>query len=149
MSFQVFQIWEALDSANKANREHIDPLIFGPKILPYLVIIDILDGGVDFQWRLFGGAHEKEYGINLKGMILSELAKANDGLEEVELIFRSCFHHAAPIFYNITYQNQRDVTRNCCGALFPLYDYATGKIANLLGCTEWFTLDRPELIIPN
>lgn len=149
MSFQVLRILEALEKGKKANREHIDPLIFGPRILPYLVIIDVLDGGADFQWRLFGGAHEKEYGINLKGMILSELARANDGLEEVELIFRSCFHHAEPIFYNIRYLNQRDITRNCCGALYPLYDYATGEIAQLLGCTEWFNLERSQSNNPN
>lgn len=140
MSFEVLHIWEALEANGKADRTHIDPLIFGPKILPYLVIVDVLDDG-DFRWRLFGGAHEMEYGFNLKGVSLSDLEKENEGLEEVQLIFRSCSLRNEPIFYNIAYDNRLSIRRNCCGALFPLYDYATNKVAHLLGCTEWFNLD--------
>lgn len=140
-SFFVETIWKRLRDGNRAHRKMIDPLELGAAVLPHIVLLDVIDGGEDFRWRLFGGAHSNEYGVNLTGHFLSDISKRNPGTEVIELIFRHCTETTEPTYYRINYLNDRECDRSCCGVILPLFDSDdTATVRHLLGCSEWIDL---------
>jgi len=141
LSLSLCDSWQAMRDQGRARRAALDPLAFGARLLPHLVIVSVLDDGEDFQWRLFGGAHEHEYGVNLAGVKLSELMAENDGLAEVAHIFSACRDTAEPVFYSIGYLNRHRVQRLCNGVILPLFAQGDGAVDHLLGCSQW--IDAP------
>ena len=49
------------------SRRDIDPVEIPPKILPHLQIIDVVDGGARFRYRLIGTATVDAYGEDFTG----------------------------------------------------------------------------------
>lgn len=139
-SLYVANVWQKLRDEKRAHRKCIDPLVLGAPVLPHLVLIEVLDDGQDFCWRIFGSAHSDEYGTNLTGIRLNDLQKRNPAVEEVELIFRHCRETGAPTYYRIDYANERGCQRSCCGVILPLFDADDAEVTDLLGCSEW--MDR-------
>lgn len=142
LSHALCAIWRNLRAEGRARRAAIDPVLLGPRLLPHLVILTVLDGGADFQWRLFGGAHVDEYGVNLAGAKLSDLLAQQDGGEEVQQIFQACQRSAEPAFYSIRYLNRERVLRACNGVILPLFADDGPTVEHLLGCSQWIDV-RP------
>lgn len=136
-SLSVLNIWNTLNNAGKAFRSEVDPIEFGAKLLPHIVIVDVLQDEHDYKWRLFGGAHVDEYGTNLTGITLSELKQKNPNVTEVELIFDTARFKKEPVFYEIKYQNQNGNQRICRGIIAPLFSADGKTVEHLLGCSEW------------
>lgn len=136
LSTLLLNAWERMAADGCAKRQHLDPLMFGPQLLPNIVIVDVLDDGTDFQWRLFGGAHVTEYGVNLTGMRLSALMGQDNGADQILKIFQTCQQTAAPTFYDVRYLSHENVPRACTGVLVPLFA-DNGAVAHLLGCAQW------------
>lgn len=141
LSFQIIEIWEELCAQGNARRRLLDPLRFGPKLLPHIVLINVLGAGQDYQWRLFGGAHVAEYGINLTGVRLSDVLRQDPSGYEVRLIFDRCYNTAEPTFYDIRYQSTLQTPRACRGVLLPLFAETGTQVAHILGCAEWHDVD--------
>lgn len=142
LSHALCAIWRDLRAEGRARRAAIDPVLLGPRLLPHLVILTVLDGGADFQWRLFGGAHVDEYGVNLTGAKLSEIMAQQDGVEEVREIFQACQQTADPTFYSIRYLSRDRVLRACNGVILPLFADDGTTVEHLLGCSQWIDV-RP------
>ncbi|WP_193181968.1 PAS domain-containing protein [Nisaea sediminum] len=136
-SLYLADFWTNLRAQHRAQRTTIDPLALGAPVLPHIVLLDVIGEGDDFRWRLFGGAHTDEYGINLTGMHLNELKKHNPATGEVELIFRHATETREPTWYRIDYVNDRGCRRACCGVILPLFDANGTMVTHLLGCSEW------------
>lgn len=137
VSTGVYEAWENLHAANRARRAYLTPELFGPRTLPHIIIIDVVDNGRDYRWRLFGGHHVTEYGDNLTGKYLSEVMAERQGPGHVLRLFEGCRATAKPYFYRIQYVNARDVLRTCTGVLLPLFDETGDRVDHLLGCSEW------------
>lgn len=136
-SLSLAEHWAGLLEEHRAQRTTIDPLVLGAPLLPHIVLLDVLGEGEDFRWRLFGGAHADEYGINLTGVHLNELKKHNPATDEVELIFRHATETREATWYRIDYVNDRGCRRACCGVILPLFDADETEVTHLLGCSEW------------
>ena len=133
---QVYQYWQELSATNTPSRRMIDPTALGPKILPYLVLIEIIDGGKDYIWRLFGSRHQDEFGASLKGKTLSEVIRLDPTASTFKLVLDATVENASPQFFQHFYRSRGNVFKNCYGVLLPLWD--DGPHPNvILGVTEW------------
>lgn len=56
-----------------AARTAFDPVAI-PRLLPSVFLVDVLDGGADFRYRLIGGRIRERTPRNLTGLRLSEIA---------------------------------------------------------------------------
>ncbi|HXC28690.1 MAG TPA: PAS domain-containing protein [Stellaceae bacterium] len=101
--------WTGKRSGRSMPRKRdIDPIEIPPKILPNLQIIDAIDGGARFRYRLIGTALVEAYGRDFSGRIVDELFP--DGrLDFVQSLYRSVCTSKAPIFSRNKYHTPRDV----------------------------------------
>lgn len=136
-SFALLRVWQEMKDTRKARRADLDPLVLGADLLPHLVLLDVSPDQTDFTWRIFGGRHEAEYGVNLAGVRLSELMPHHDGLDDLLLIFTECSRRAEPVFYKLFYESQSGAARMCTGVMLPLFGDDDATVTNLIGCTEW------------
>jgi hypothetical protein len=51
---QLAAYWRHLVATGLPGRQHVDPVIIGPMLLPHVFLTDVLDGGERFRWRLIG-----------------------------------------------------------------------------------------------
>ena len=48
------------------DRGDVDPSLMPKRILPYVALLEILDGGADARYRLAGQEFNENFGVNLK-----------------------------------------------------------------------------------
>lgn len=139
-AFDLFNYWQTLSRTDQLHRTDLDPIEIGSEVLPNTVLIDVIDGGADFRWRLFGGAHEREYGVSLKGRSISDVIKTNPNAAEILEIFRQCATSREPVFYEAKYANDKGNLRAARGVLLPLFGENDHDVTCILGCSEWVNL---------
>jgi len=132
----LYDYWLKRRTAGIPDRRDIDPISLGAAILPYIVMIDILSERADYRWRLFGSAHEAEYGANLQGMVLSELSEANPSAHVFKAVLDRAVAMNGPLFFELAYSSRREVLRRAVGVLMPLRD-GGGDPAILFGGADW------------
>ncbi|MDZ7712774.1 MAG: PAS domain-containing protein [Rhodovibrio sp.] len=120
MAWQVYQVWSRLSCAGLPARSDVDPLRFGAKALPNMALIDLLDGGRDYRWRLSGERVSALMGTRLTGKRLSELeAQVGDAV-----LFRGLLdqvtRYRAPRFYGLRHSTVMGAPRQTFGVLLPL-----------------------------
>lgn len=76
-------------------------------MLPNLQIIEVIDGGARFRYRLIGTALVEAYGKDFSGRIVDELFP-DDRLNFVQSLYRSVCASKAPIFSRNKYHTPRD-----------------------------------------
>ena len=82
-----------------------------------LALIDVVDDGTDFFYRLYGSGLAERYGMDLTGKRLSEISP---GIQlEVSSGYYQCFSEARPVFSNLRYAD-RDVFWEWQRLLLPL-----------------------------
>ncbi|MFC4347036.1 PAS domain-containing protein [Kordiimonas lipolytica] len=124
----VFNLWRE----KKGDREFplksdLHPSLMA-RYLPYIYIVDILDGGKDYRIRLLGSSVADMLGKDYTGTLLSETPEELDWRGE---IYGLCMKRRAPVFYLFElapFGRETVVTEN---ALFPLSD-GDGNLAHLL-----------------
>jgi len=141
VALAVVDIWRALATDGLPRRDQVDPLRFGAALLPYLTLIDVLEDGSDYRWRLFGGRHEQEYGISLVGVTVSDLRTRNPSVDNFVTLLDAARGATEPTFFDLAYHSRAVTVRHCCGALLPLSDDGA-RITHLLGCADWAEPDR-------
>ncbi len=73
MARKLYEFWQSLAPGIPQSNQ----LKFGkldPSMMSNMVILDILDGGKDYQWRLFGTTHADQYGEDLTGCVCLRLS---------------------------------------------------------------------------
>lgn len=120
MASEVYQVWSRLSCSGLPARSDLDPLRFGPKALPNMALIDVLDGGRDYRWRLSGERVSALMGTRLTGKRLSELeAQLGDAV-----LFRGLLdqvrRYRAPRFYVLRHSTLMGALRLTFGVLLPL-----------------------------
>ena len=112
-------------------KRDIDPIEIPAKILPNLQIIEVIDGGARFRYRLIGTALVEAYGKDFSGRIVDELFP--DGrLDFVQSLYRSVCASKAPIFSRNKYHTPRDVDLFSMRIYMPLSEDGIA-VQNILG----------------
>jgi hypothetical protein len=133
---KAFDFWQSLREHGLPSRSQIDPVALGADILPHVVLIDVIDNGKDYCWRLFGSRHEVEYGVNLKGKTLSEISKKDDVSVQFKILLDATINNGCARFFKISYSNSNDVTRTAVGAMMPLWSEGPTP-SGLFGVADW------------
>jgi len=117
-------------------RKQLDPFSFGGALVGYLVLLDVLDGGQDFRWRLFGGHHVQEFGADLTNVALSELVAEHPAAIGLMDVMQSVLDRRQPVPFEIRYMSEKKILREAVGVFMPLTD-ESGRPAFVFGAADW------------
>jgi hypothetical protein len=87
--------WQSLRPQGLPRRSDIDPTAI-PELLANIMMLDVLDEGRDFRYRLAGTAVEHNFGASIKGFILSEIVQAFPSIQPILEVKRRCVATASP-----------------------------------------------------
>ncbi len=139
---EAHAVWRRIGNAAIPDRRQVDPVVLGPTLLPMLVLIEVLGGGSDYRWRLFGDRHQQEYGISLTGTRLSELEDGNPSATALRPLLDQTVATAGPCFYELAYLSEALLDRYATGVFLPLTDGGP-DVAMLLGAADWWRHRHP------
>ena len=139
---RCYAVWWCLTQGRVPSRQDLDPLRFGADLLPHLTLIDAVDGGADYRWRLCGEYAARVMGTSLVGKRLSEIeAEIGRGV-----LFRhpldTVITQGDPLFYVLRHRTLQGGLKRSYGVLLPLMDAqerprATARPRHLLGACDW------------
>jgi len=117
-------------------RCHIDPVDI-PRLLPYVGLIDVLDDGACFRFRLVGQHIVDAHGQNIAGDVLSRDGAAEDGVDcplhgRLYPVFLDAVRKPGIQSLTTTYQNALDKETQISLVALPLIT-ASGEIGMLFG----------------
>ena len=95
-----------------------------------LCLLDVVDGGEDFKWRLFGGRHVEEFGADLTNVAISSLIAEHPAATGLRDVMRAVVERRGPVPFEIHYMSANKLLREAVGTLMPLTD-ENGDIAYL------------------
>lgn len=142
---RVADIWVSLQAdlepGARPTRHDVDPLRFGAALLPHLVLIDVLaqdrpGGPRDFRFRLFGSRHESEYGGDLTGRTLSEVARESPDAEALAAFLDAAVDATAPTYVRFSYRSRGQVVHYALAVALPLFD-EMDAVSHLLVAADW------------
>nr|WP_246484602.1 PAS domain-containing protein [Marivibrio halodurans] len=138
---RVLAVWRGLEmiADGTPRRASFSPHCLDSSDLPYVVLVDVIDGGADFRFRLAGTEVVRAVGREFTGLRLSE----NLHLPEVpDLVasYRECLRARAPVVYRGTLARfgKKFVTYE--RLTLPLADEA-GDITTILGALDFGVLE--------
>jgi hypothetical protein len=101
-------------------QHELDPLGLGPKLLPHLSLVDVIQDSADYRWRLSGEKANDAMGVSLRGRFLSEI----EALQPDQTLYRSLLdqviRNCEPLFYVIRYSTVSGCRKRAYGVLLPL-----------------------------
>ena len=101
-------------------RADIDPSEI-TRLLPYLQITELVDGGARVRYRLVGTGIVTAYGAELTGKYFDEVF-VGDRLRFVEDNYRMMCTEKRPIFVGSRYVSRKDIELFCYRLVMPLSD---------------------------
>ncbi len=87
--------WQSLAPYGLPMRSAIDPVAI-PELLSNIMLLDVLEGGMDFRYRLAGTTVEHNFGASVKGLILSDIVQAFPSIMPILEVKRRCVAMASP-----------------------------------------------------
>lgn len=103
------------------SKRDIDPIGFPPKVLPHLQIIDVIDDGARFRFRLVGTALVEAYGEEFTGRCADELFP-DDRLHFVQNIYQVVCKSKVPHFSRNRYYTTKHIDLFSNRIYMPLSD---------------------------
>ena len=100
-------------------KRDIDPTEIPPKLLPNLQIIEVVDAGARFRYRLVGTASVKAYGKDYTGRYADELL-TGDRLDFLQKIYRTVYETKLPLFSRNRYHTPKNVDIFAIRVYMPL-----------------------------
>lgn len=132
----VLAYWMAKRGGRSMPRKRdIDPIEMPAKILPNLQVIEVIDGGARFRYRLVGTALVEAYGMDFSGRIADELFP-DDRLNFVQGIYRRVTAARTPIFSRNKYHTPRNVDLFSMRVYMPLSD-DDASVNHILGAMRF------------
>jgi hypothetical protein len=105
----VLAYWlRARGSRSMPSKRDIDATGFPPKVLPYLQIVDVIDGGARFRFRLVGTALVEAYGEEFTGKCADELFP-DDRLRFVMKMYEGVCKLKMPHFSRTRYYTNKNI----------------------------------------
>ena len=68
-----------------------------PELLPFVLLVDVLDDGADFRYRLMGEHVVRNNGRSLTGRLLSDLLAENPAQQDVVALYREIVTGCLPV----------------------------------------------------
>ncbi len=128
----LLRYWEGLPRQTNAPGPHlklIDPLDMR-EALGFVALIDIVDGGADFLYRVDGTRIAERYGADLTGRRTSETDKGSYAAAFLVAIYRAALKRAEPVFSE-HYPSPRSSTAKWSRIVLPLTG-DSGRIEHFL-----------------
>lgn len=135
MAQKLYGLWRAL-SDDIPHCEQLKPGSLDPAIMSNMVILDVLEQGNDYQWRLFGTAHADQYGDDLTGRRISTVETENPSVKALRRIFDQAITSASGTFFELHYLSEGQREKVATGLMAPLND-KQGRVVQLCGCCDW------------
>jgi hypothetical protein len=102
-------------------KRDIDPTEMPRKILPNLQLIDVIDGGARFRYRLIGTAVVDAYGHDFSGKYPDEMFP-DDRLNFIQGIYRTVCTSKVPLFSRNKYHTPKNIDLFATRIYMPLSD---------------------------
>jgi hypothetical protein len=116
---QALAYWRAKRRARAMpSRRDIDPTEIGP-LLPHLQLIDVVDGGIRYRYRLAGTSLVAAFGREYTGRYLDELF-AGERLAYAQRVFATVCSRQKAVFLRNRYSTTRDVDMMANRLYMPL-----------------------------
>ena len=111
--------WELLRGEREAPfKSDFDPIVI-PKLLPHVLLVEVIEGGRDFRYAVIGGHIRQYFFQNWTGQLVSSLPHVEpDG--ELLRNFRSVIKTKVPIDQPIEYVGPMKETRKNDEVILPL-----------------------------
>jgi len=135
---QLYALWQSLPGT-PPHFSHFKPGVVDPALLPNSVLMDVLDEGEDYKFRVYGTAHVTHFGADLTGRTVSEVEKLNPASKVIRQVYDMVMVERDAVFFVLDYLNQNDVIKRATGVMLPLAD-DNGKISRLYGAMDWFSV---------
>jgi hypothetical protein len=103
------------------SKRDIDPVDMPRQILPHLQIIDVVDGGVRFRYRLIGTALVEAYGRDYTGSHVDTMV-SGARLDFILQAYRTVCELKAPVFCHNRYLTVRNTDLLATRIYMPLSD---------------------------
>lgn len=132
---ELFNLWLSMPGEVPHFNE-ITASIFSARILPSVFIMDVVEHGSDFRWRLFGTDHAKRFGSEVTGKRMSAVAKFDRSAGSSLSFGRKCYDERAPVFFKTEYFDGQIVKKATCAVALPLAG-ENGGVERLFGCSAW------------
>ncbi|TNE61818.1 MAG: hypothetical protein EP335_14075 [Alphaproteobacteria bacterium] len=132
---KLYDMWMALPG-ELPSASHVTPTWLGAELLPYMYILDIVDGGQDFRWRLFGTAHAARYGSEATGMLMSEAARRDKSAAGSLHFARQTCAEKRPTFFLTEFLQGEFAVKSNATVVLPLAG-PDGDMSRLFGCSVW------------
>jgi hypothetical protein len=87
--------WQSLAQDRLPGRKDLDPVAI-PELLPNIMLLDVLEGGRDFRYRLAGTEVEHNFGTSIKGLLLGDIVQAFPSIMPILEVKRRCVATASP-----------------------------------------------------
>ena len=113
----------------------IDPTEIPRKILPNLQIIEVIDGGARFRYRLIGTALVEAWGRDFSGRIVDELFP-DDRLNFVQRIYRKVCSGKTPLFTRNRYHTTKNIDLFALRIYMPLSEDGE-NVHHILGAMQF------------
>jgi hypothetical protein len=141
MLSDLLAYWERLRGGRAMpSRRDIDPLALGARLLPHVIIVDVVDGGVRFRFRLCGSAVADAAGLDLTGKYIDTLNPNKAYGAYIEGLYRRVLGVRRPVYSETMYWNRGDgPRRRATRLLCPLSD-DDAAVQHVIGA-QTFTLD--------
>ena len=110
-------------------RGDIDPVEI-PPLLPILGLVDVLDGGARFRYRLMGTELVQIDGRDYTGRFLDEVLPEGDYADYVIGLFRETATERRPLYSESDFVGDRRVERKVRRLLMPLSD--DGQVVDMI-----------------
>ncbi|MCJ9427648.1 hypothetical protein [Kordiimonas marina] len=132
---RLHDMWTALPGT-PPNATSVTPSWLGRELLPLMYIVEVLDGGADFRWRLFGTEHTLRYGAEATGMRLSDAAKRDTSARDSLTFARRVYATGVPCFYVTDFFGELGLIKRSYTVILPLRG-PDGTVSRLFGCASW------------
>lgn len=131
----VFEWWRDAKSSPPP-RSAFDPFCFGGALVGNLVLLDVLENGTDFRWRVFGGRHVEEFGADLTNILVSSLVQDHMAAGDLMAAMRRTVEDRQPVAFEIHYVSENKLLREAVGVFTPLAD-ESGAVTAVVGAADW------------
>lgn len=144
---QMLAYWRAKRGKRPIpRRRDIDPTEIAP-LLPHLQLIDVVDAGARFRYRLVGTSLVAAFGAEYTGKYLDELF-TGERLANARRVYGAVVQHRLPVFLRNRYQTTLDVEMIANRLYMPLspdgrtvtlilgaltFDWGQGALAGMWG----------------
>lgn len=134
---QLLRMWQNFPGA-LPHASEVRPKLIHNKTLPSMFVLDVIDNGADFRWRLYGTDHSKYFGKDVTGLLMSEAGPLESSTQQHLVFMGECYASRQPILFLTEYSDKLSVRKTTYNIALPLAG-DDGEVSRIFGCSVWQT----------